>query len=86
MRSEARTVVVVPPQGTFNAEGTTLVNSPIATACASCHDSNVAIQHMESNGGSFYDPRSTALGKTEQCMLCHSSNSQFGLGIANVHK
>jgi OmcA/MtrC family decaheme c-type cytochrome len=53
------------------AAGTTLVNSPIATACFACHDSSLAMQHMESNGGSIYDPRSTALAKAEQCTLCH---------------
>jgi hypothetical protein len=80
------TTVTVPPQGTFDAEGTTLVISPIVSACSACHDDTVAVQHMESNGGSFYKPRALALGKAEQCMLCHNSNSQFGLGIADVHK
>jgi len=55
------------------AAATTLVNSPIATACFSCHDSTLARQHMESNGGSIYAARSTALAKGEQCMLCHAS-------------
>jgi len=67
------------------AAGTTLVSSPIATACFSCHDSAVATQHMESNGGSINDPRTGALAKIEQCMFCHSPNSAFGLGIKAVH-
>jgi len=28
---------------------------------------------MEVNGGSFYQTRATALGRTEQCFVCHSS-------------
>lgn len=54
-----------------NAASTTLVISPIATACFACHDDDLAKQHMESNGGSIYQPRSTALAKGEQCTLCH---------------
>ena len=70
---------------TPDAAGTNLVISPITTACSSCHDTTVAIQHMESNGGSHYKPRATALAKAEQCMFCHSSTSAFGLGIKAVH-
>ena len=66
--------------------GTNLVISPIATACFSCHDSDIAKQHMEISGnGSIYSPRSTALGKAELCMFCHDPGSSFGLGIKAVH-
>jgi OmcA/MtrC family decaheme c-type cytochrome len=72
--------------GTINAgDPATLVNSPIATACFSCHDSDLARQHMENEGGSIYRPRSTALAKTELCMMCHSPSSAYGLGIKAVH-
>jgi hypothetical protein len=61
------------------AAGTTLVTSPIATACLACHDSDFAIQHMElTGGGSIYRTRGTpnfALGKPEQCMFCHSTGA-----------
>lgn len=70
---------------TTAAAATTLVSSPIATACFSCHDSTVAGQHMESNGASIYRGRTTSLAKAEQCMFCHSSTSAFGLGIKAVH-
>jgi OmcA/MtrC family decaheme c-type cytochrome len=87
------TVVSNPAQGTFNAEATTLVISPIATTCFSCHDSDTAKGHMESNGASIYAARGTpapgatgALAKAEQCMFCHQQSSAFGLGIAQVHK
>ena len=71
---------------TTAAAGTTLVNSPIAGVCFACHDSDIVKQHMENNGGSIYRERSAALTKLEQCTFCHSSTSQFGLGIAAVHK
>lgn len=65
------TLVANPAGGTVAADGTTLVNSPIATACFACHDGDLAKSHMQSNGGSIYAPRSTALATTEQCTLCH---------------
>ncbi|MCX7170980.1 MAG: OmcA/MtrC family decaheme c-type cytochrome, partial [Proteobacteria bacterium] len=58
---------------TAQAAGTTLVNSPIATACFACHDSTAAMAHMRSNGGSIYAVRTTALATVEQCMICHAS-------------
>ncbi len=55
------------------ASGTTLVNSPITSACFSCHDSGPAMSHMRSNGGSIYAPRTTALATKEQCLVCHAA-------------
>lgn len=55
------------------AAGTTLVNSPIATTCFACHDTNMAKWHMETNGGSIYAPRSEALARQEQCLICHGT-------------
>jgi len=71
------TVVSNPAGGTFEAEGATLVTSPIATACLACHDKQTApfnaIDHMQREGASIYAPRSTALATSEQCMLCHGA-------------
>jgi OmcA/MtrC family decaheme c-type cytochrome len=55
------------------AAPTTLVVSPLVAACSACHDSAIAIDHMQANGGSFYEPRSTAFTKPQQeeCLLCH---------------
>jgi hypothetical protein len=65
------------------AAATTLVDSPIATACFACHDGEMTNQpglkvkdHIEQLGlGSIYKPRSTALGRSEQCLLCHGPSS-----------
>jgi len=54
-----------------NAEDTTLVHSPITGVCSACHDSPVARKHFADNNGSFYSPRSVALAKPEQCLMCH---------------
>ena len=58
---------------TVNADPTTLVVSPIVAACSACHDSPIAIDHMQTNGGSFYEARTTAFTKPQQeeCLLCH---------------
>jgi OmcA/MtrC family decaheme c-type cytochrome len=58
---------------TVEAASTTLVISPVTTACFACHDSNLAVSHMRVNGGSIYAPRSTALANTEQCLVCHGT-------------
>ena len=55
------------------AAATTLVSSPVTSACGACHDTPVAIAHFKGNGGSFYEARSTALAKVEQCLICHGS-------------
>jgi OmcA/MtrC family decaheme c-type cytochrome len=58
---------------TTEAASTTLVTSPIAAACFSCHDSSLAMNHMKQNGGAVYAPRSTAFASTETCLLCHGT-------------
>ena len=65
--------VTNPPDGTLQADPRTLVNSPIATACFACHDTDLARTHMEINGGSIYALRATALGTMETCMVCHDT-------------
>jgi OmcA/MtrC family decaheme c-type cytochrome len=72
---------------TTAAAGTTLVNSPITNACTGCHDSPMAIDHMETNGGRFYAVRSNAIAANaplEQCMICHGPGTVAA--IADVHK
>jgi OmcA/MtrC family decaheme c-type cytochrome len=68
---------------TTQAAGTTLVLSPIVAACSACHDSIVALDHMRSSGGLFYEQRATALapgGPQEQCLLCHGPGRIAAIG------
>lgn len=67
-----------------DAEGTTLVNSPITAACGACHDTAIAKKHFADNGGSFYQPRSAALNTQEACLMCHGPSKIAA--IAQVHK
>jgi OmcA/MtrC family decaheme c-type cytochrome len=76
-------------QGQIDYRTDNLVSSPIASACFACHDSSLAVQHMQSNGGTLVKLFSSvasvaarpAIGtaspmtftKSEQCMLCHGS-------------
>ena len=44
---------------------------------------NLLESHMTVNGGSFYEARSTATPKVEQCFICHASGRTAG--ITEVH-
>jgi OmcA/MtrC family decaheme c-type cytochrome len=70
---------------TTAAASTTLVNSPIASSCFSCHDDAAAVTHMTSAGGHLYEARSTAQANmaSEQCFTCHGPGA--GLDVAKVH-
>jgi OmcA/MtrC family decaheme c-type cytochrome len=66
------------------AETNSLVISPITTACASCHDSQSALAHMQLNGGRFYETRANAMASFgESCLTCHGPGKSAS--IANVH-
>jgi hypothetical protein len=68
------------------AAGTTLVLSPLTAACAACHDSPVALDHMESAGGRFYASRSSvqAPGAAgEQCLICHGPGRTAAIGVVH---
>jgi OmcA/MtrC family decaheme c-type cytochrome len=71
-----------------DAAGTTLVMSPITTACSSCHDTTAAIDHMTNNGGLFYATRTTAMSPStqpEQCLLCHGPGRIAAIGVVHQH-
>jgi OmcA/MtrC family decaheme c-type cytochrome len=71
---------------TTQAAGTTLVLSPITGACAACHDSTIAINHMRANGGQFYAPRAAVLSlgaSQEQCMICHGPGRTAAIGLVH---
>jgi len=63
------------------AAPTTLVMSPTVSVCSACHDSNEAVSHMRSNTGSFYAPRSAALGVTETCLVCHGTGRTADIAV-----
>lgn len=71
---------------TTEAADTTLVLSQITTACASCHDSSAAIDHMTQNGGKFYATRAAALAanaQPEQCLICHGPGRTAAIGAVH---
>lgn len=78
------TVATCSASAPCNAQPTTLVKTPITAACSACHDDPIAIDHMQTNGGRFYEARSVALPAVEQCLLCHGPGKLAA--IADVHK
>jgi OmcA/MtrC family decaheme c-type cytochrome len=71
---------------TTQASGNNLVLSPITGACAACHDSTIAINHMKANGGQFYATRTSVLSlgpSQEQCMICHGPGRTAAIGTVH---
>ena len=76
-------------KGQINYTADNLVTSPVTSACFGCHDSSIAVSHMQLNGGTVYGSVSAvstggarpAIGttttfgfnKVETCMVCHAS-------------
>lgn len=74
---------------TTAAAGTTLVNSPYVAACSNCHDSSLAIAHMQTNGGTFYGSRASVMSggkfvRQEQCFLCHSAGKIADVRVVHM--
>jgi OmcA/MtrC family decaheme c-type cytochrome len=77
--------------------GTDLVNSPIAATCYMCHDSELAVAHMEQNGGQINvllrEVRVSAdiltrdevldRGSIETCDLCHGAGRVADLNVVH---
>jgi OmcA/MtrC family decaheme c-type cytochrome len=59
------------------ASATSLVNSPIASACFACHDTSAAQGHITTNGGILYGVRGAAatLVNNEACLVCHGQGA-----------
>jgi len=82
-------------QGTYAAGS---VHSPYITEGVSygsgfsfnalTHDSPAAIDHMQTNGGSFWESRAAAAAKQqgEQCLICHGPNRVAAISLAHSDK
>ena len=68
-----------------DAAGTTLVSSPIASACFACHDTTTAKSHMVSNGGQLYVARSTVTpaASGEACLVCHGTGKVADIKVVH---
>jgi OmcA/MtrC family decaheme c-type cytochrome len=81
-------VAACSPTTPCQAQGTTLVISPIAAACVACHDGTSALDHMQTNGASIWEPRSVALTKPqkEECLICHGPNRIASISLVHVDR
>ena len=70
------------------AAPTTLVISPIMAACSACHDSPAAVDHMKTNGGSFWEARSAVSAKPqkEECLICHGPNRIAAISLVHLDR
>jgi OmcA/MtrC family decaheme c-type cytochrome len=70
------------------AAPTTLIISPIVAACSACHDSPIAIDHMQTNGGSFWEARSVVAAKPqgEECLICHGPNRIAAISLVHLDR
>ena len=75
---------VCTPDAPCNAEGATLIVSPITAACSACHDKPAAIDHMQQMGGAFYETRSAKLKTPEQCLICHGPGTAGDISMAHM--
>jgi OmcA/MtrC family decaheme c-type cytochrome len=75
---------VCTPAAPCEAAATTLVNSPVTSVCSSCHDAKTSIDHMKMMGGSFYEARSSASTKSEQCLMCHGPGKVAAIALVHM--
>jgi len=76
------------PGASAEAASTTLIVTPIVAACSACHDSPAAVDHMQTNGGSFWESRGAATAKQqgEQCLICHGPNRIAAISLVHSDK
>ena len=90
------TVISANAPAIYQAENSTLVNSPIAGACAACHDTGAARDHMRANGGALNDLRGKfvnnvagvnvqPLNNTESCLTCHGSGKEQDINTVHMN-
>ena len=73
---------VAPVGGLYKpADKSSLVNSPITSACTACHNDQTALNHITSSGGSFYATRGSVddgsgnIVSKEGCLACHGQGT-----------
>jgi OmcA/MtrC family decaheme c-type cytochrome len=71
------------------AAATTLVESPITSACFACHDASTAKLHMTQYGGVIYGARSAStvsgvLVNGETCLTCHGMGRSSDAAVAHA--
>jgi OmcA/MtrC family decaheme c-type cytochrome len=87
---------IVAAGATYEADGHTLVNSPITAACYACHDSTTARAHMVNNGGWINTQRSSVVTNTngvnvvpivqsEQCLVCHGTGRTADIKVVHMN-
>ena len=72
-----------------DAAGTTLVSSPIASACFACHDTAANKLHFEAMGGAIYATRASVsdasgnLVVRESCLTCHGAGKAYDAAVVH---
>jgi hypothetical protein len=70
----------VPLRDASSTEYTT----PVAAACAACHDTTLAQSHMESAGGAVFNGDfATASAAVESCEVCHRSGASADIDLVH---
>ena len=66
----------------------TLIVTPIASACSACHDTPAAIDHMQTNGAGFWERRDDVAAKKqgEQCLICHGPDRVASISLVHSDK
>jgi OmcA/MtrC family decaheme c-type cytochrome len=61
-----------------------LADSATAGTCKGCHDSAEALTHMQSQGGSFLQPKALAPSSAQEgCSTCHAAGRTFDTAAAH---
>lgn len=87
---ETLSAVAVPVQADIVAaraslpNTTDIVNSPVASSCVYCHDTDPAIAHMNLNGGVIEGLRSDFAPGEEACAVCHGDGKDWDINVVHA--
>jgi OmcA/MtrC family decaheme c-type cytochrome len=63
----------------------TSYTTPVAAACAACHDGSVAAAHMESSGGAVFNGTfDEAAQAVESCDVCHRTGALADVDVVHA--